>query len=245
LVVISSALCILAHSAAALADVDLLFDPVTQTVVVGDTVEINLVARSNDGTPQLIVGIDAIIAWDPAALELLGADSSSAGVDWFVSGFLNDPDGINDGIDEPPFGVPFNDGDALFTAMAPPGSPGIAGPDDLVVTTLLFQALVPTAGTTISLLPELGTYGLTRVLSVDYQEITGDISGTATVEITCPPLDGDMNGDGVTNGLDIQPLLDAVLAGSTNPTLLCHGDFDGSGVMDIGDVDGMVAVLLD
>lgn len=61
----------------------------------------------------------------------------------------------------------------------------------------------------------------------------------------CPgPPDGDMNADGMTDGRDIQFFVDAVMAMSTDPADLCHGDFDGSDVMDLPDVPGFVAALL-
>ena len=59
-----------------------------------------------------------------------------------------------------------------------------------------------------------------------------------------PPPDGDMNGDTAANGLDAHPFVGAIIAVSTDPTDLCHGDFDASGTVDIGDVPGFVAVLL-
>ena len=60
----------------------------------------------------------------------------------------------------------------------------------------------------------------------------------------CPgPHTGDMNADGVTNGRDVKGFTDAVLAGSTSTSDTCPGDFSLSGVMDIADVAGFVAVL--
>lgn len=59
----------------------------------------------------------------------------------------------------------------------------------------------------------------------------------------CPPADGDLDGNGRTDGLDIQVLLDAMLVSAT-PQQICSGDFNGSGALESGDVPGMVAVLL-
>ena len=57
------------------------------------------------------------------------------------------------------------------------------------------------------------------------------------------PADGDMNGDTLTNGLDIQFMVDAML-GTPTPTEICHGDFDGSGGLDNGDIGGLITALL-
>lgn len=197
----------------ATAQVDLLFDPVTQTVSLEeeDIVEIDLLAHSSDGSEQAITVIDAIISWDSEILELLGASDANATFAWFVSGFLGDPDNINDGISDPPEGVPNNDGDALYTALAPPGTPAIAGKDDVVVTTLIFRALQPTPATVVSFIPSLGDFGQTRVFGEGVQnDITGDISATATVSIVqacseaCPT---DVDGDLATGPFDLATLL--------------------------------------
>jgi hypothetical protein len=55
---------------------------------------------------------------------------------------------------------------------------------------------------------------------------------------------GDMDGDGVTNGDDISRFIDAVTSGSTASGDLCPGDFDRNGAMDMADVNPMVSALL-
>ncbi len=55
---------------------------------------------------------------------------------------------------------------------------------------------------------------------------------------------GDLNGDGATNGADVQPFVGAIMAGSTSPSDLDRADFNQDGVIDPGDVPGMVAALL-
>lgn len=57
-------------------------------------------------------------------------------------------------------------------------------------------------------------------------------------------LPGDMNGDGKLDGLDIQPFITAVLAGSTDPGEVYIADFDSSGLLDMGDVDAFVAAII-
>jgi hypothetical protein len=55
---------------------------------------------------------------------------------------------------------------------------------------------------------------------------------------------GDMNGAGGTNGEDLQPFVDALMAHSTDPAKVCPGDFSGNLVVDLADVPGMVDALL-
>lgn len=58
------------------------------------------------------------------------------------------------------------------------------------------------------------------------------------------PVDGDMNVDAVRNGRDIRSFVIAVLAASTAPTDLCHGDFSGNSVIDAADVPGFIAAII-
>jgi hypothetical protein len=55
---------------------------------------------------------------------------------------------------------------------------------------------------------------------------------------------GDMDGDGDTNGDDISRFIEAVTSGSTASADLCPGDFDRNGAMDMADVAPMVSALL-
>jgi hypothetical protein len=52
-----------------------------------------------------------------------------------------------------------------------------------------------------------------------------------------------MNGDGNTDGADIRPFVDGLL-GSPSQQETCRCDFNGNTVLDLGDIDGMVSVLL-
>ncbi len=60
---------------------------------------------------------------------------------------------------------------------------------------------------------------------------------------TPSPADGDFDGIGGANGLDIQPFVDAIINGATAEDE-CHGDFDGINSVDVGDIPGMVTALL-
>jgi hypothetical protein len=55
---------------------------------------------------------------------------------------------------------------------------------------------------------------------------------------------GDFAAPPGVDGIDIQYFVDALLATSPTQDQICHGDFNDNGVLDIGDVNGMVAALL-
>jgi hypothetical protein len=65
-----------------------------------------------------------------------------------------------------------------------------------------------------------------------------------TASACAVPKDGDLNGDGRTDSLDIPHFASAALAGSTVVDDVCRADFDDSASVDAGDVDGMVGRLL-
>jgi hypothetical protein len=157
------------------------FSPGAQTVGVGDIVEIDLLATSDDLTSQALSGLDAILQWDTSYLAFIGIDDSNAGYAWFVSDFLPDPDGINTSV---------TDGQARYTALAQAGLPALATPTPgLLVTTLRFQALAETPATVLDFVPAVGAFGQTAVYDFDNpnQNVTGDISGIASVEIVPEP----------------------------------------------------------
>lgn len=55
---------------------------------------------------------------------------------------------------------------------------------------------------------------------------------------------GDFAAPTGVDGVDIQYFLSALLSASPTQDQICRGDFNGNGVLDLGDVDGMVAALL-
>jgi len=63
-------------------------------------------------------------------------------------------------------------------------------------------------------------------------------------EAVCHGHSGDVNGDLLTDGLDIQAFVDATISGSTAAADLCAADFSDSGTLDADDVPGLAAVLL-
>ena len=169
-------------SAAAQGLADLSFTPALSQAAVGDTVEIVLVASAQDDTPTEIGALDAILIYDPSVLQLLGNDQTGAGYNWFVAGFLTEPDGIN---------LDIGDGEAKFTALAQISVPATAPlPPGLHVTTLRFLTLSESAGSVVSLAPTLGSFARTQVIDFFMAglDITGDISSTATISVSNGPV---------------------------------------------------------
>lgn len=147
--------------------VDLRLDPSDQVATVGQIIEVELTASS--GVPHSISAIDAIISWDPARLQLISGTLGD--FPSFVSGFLPDPDGINDDI---------TDGEALYTVLAAITTPGTVPPDLHVAT---FEFMVITSAC-VALVPSVGSFGKTRVIGVvPGQDITGTIGEAVTVEV--------------------------------------------------------------
>lgn len=147
---------------------------------VGDIVRLDLIATSQTTSTSAVAAIDAILDWDPLAIELVDSDNASAGHPWLLTGFLPDPDGIN---------ASTMDGDALFTALTSPSLPAVIPPaPGIVVTTFLFRLLAPAPlGSVVSMTPTLGTFGSTDVYSFASPgtSITGDISSEGRL-FTCP-----------------------------------------------------------
>jgi len=78
-----------------------------------------------------------------------------------------------------------------------------------------------------------------------------DGNGTTCTPNSCeqacpgPFVLGDMNGDDDVNGGDIQGFVDAIMRGSREAVDVCPADFDDSLIVDLGDLPGMVAALLE
>ncbi len=149
--------------------VDLFFSPAAATAQPNDVIEIELVASAAEAGTATISAVDALLTWDPQYVELVEF-VNPPGV-WLVAGFLPDPDGIN---------TDTTDGEALFTALAPPTElPTL--PPDLVITRFRFRALANTPSTVVRLIPSAGQFARTRVLGEGIQnDVTGDITGAAT-----------------------------------------------------------------
>lgn len=150
------------------AQVDLRIEPVDQIALVGEHIMVELVIEPADD-PELVSAVDALLQWDPDRLELV--DSTLADFPPYVFGFLLDPDGINADVD---------DGEALYTVLAPPGA-SVSLTSDLVVARFEFEVLTSAC---VGLIPAVGTFGETRVHGVVPGEvITGALAPHSAVEV--------------------------------------------------------------
>lgn len=173
--------------------VDLAVRPRPQTVSVGDVVEVELYAVSDDGTEQIFSGLDVLLSWDPTALKLRDEAVASGPHNWsFVFGFLSDEflDGLNadcgaDVFCDPYTGIPFNDGNALFQAAS--FSPATATKDGLLIATLLFTAQFAAPKTEVVIEAQFGEFSSTRVLQPGAVDVTGSL-GRASITVLGPML---------------------------------------------------------
>lgn len=226
------ALCLIlaaGHVASTRGNIDLLFRPAAPVVfhaVEDEVVQIRLIARSDSEANQSMSAMDAILVWNPQHLRLLGVDSGGAGYVWFFAGFMPDPDGINS---------TFEDGDALFTALARPGVPAQATPAGLVVTTLRFRALETVCRTELRFIPTMGQYGRTRVFdgAEPNREVTGDISSRSLLTI-CGRCEADLDCDCDVDQSDLGILLAAWQRDA-------GGDLDADGDTDQSDLGILLA----
>ncbi len=208
--------------APALGDINLEFRPADQSVTLAeDAVSVGLYAVSDSAENQLLSAIQAIVQWDPSSLRLIGVDRPPP----YGPGFIPDPFGLNES--DPP-----QDGDGIYIAFAPLGTPVAATPDGTLITTLLFEPLAVTPGTAVSLLETAGSPPTQTIVfdgTVPNLDVTGSLSG-AVVEILpcCPP---DLNGDCVVG---INDLLILLAAWGTHP--VGPPDLNGDGVVGINDL---------
>lgn len=253
-------LCALAICPAARANIDLVFSPGATTVNVNDIIEVELYAVSDSDVGQRFSFVDALIAWDETRLQLLGHDPAFCfNATFFLCGFLPDPDDLNDGGGSP--NLPFNDGDALYTALSnadPNLRPTAPPPPGLLVTTFLFRAIAPASDTVLFLQPQLdGGFARTRVYEVGNVDVTGDISGGVIHVKICSVGGPDGDNDGVGDDCDVCPgFNDGIdsdedgLPDACDPcpllpdTGVLEGDVNDDGEIDLGDMSLFVDVLL-
>jgi hypothetical protein len=212
-------------------DVDLRWQLQTPTSIVNDIVLVRLYAASADGeTNQSMTGMDVIVQWNPAVLQLLGVQNNGP-YPWLQSTFFPDSglDGLND---------TWVDGNAFYTALANFNTPAQATPAGLHVTTFRFRAL-SNGVSNLQILPSYPQNTQTVVYGGDFvgQHVTGALGNVNVI------VGGDMNDDGHVNAKDIDPFLQAVLS-SAACGAECPGDFNGNNMIDVGDVEGMVLALL-
>jgi hypothetical protein len=230
-------------------EVHLEWRPESLHVLEGETIEIGLYAvPSNTEVEAILAGVQFIINWDPS--QLVVSDSIDNGpYDWLLSGFNNDSvfDNFNNGISTPPFGVPFNDGDAFYEALAqfPPPlgqGPAVVPTGGLLVSTFEFTAGPPTDQTTVAIPFSAGCFTCTAAFwganDVAGCDVKGRL-GEARIRINSAPVllgDGDIDGD-----VDIEDFVvfEACAISDDNGGTLTEGclifDFDVDLDVDLAD----------
>jgi len=170
--------------------VDLTWSPSAQSVPVGQSVFIDLIASSATCVDQPIGSVEVILNWNPTTLQLIRKIDTGP-ISWLISAFPNDA-GV-DGLNAPFTGTPANDGDAFYQALAGFGSGAVAPPSGVVITTFEFGTLDGSTGTSVTIPPSAGSFTLTRVLGAGPDlgiDVTGSL-GSATVAIAECQVAGD------------------------------------------------------
>ncbi len=192
------------------ATVNLVWVPAIQSVPVGARAFVDLVAVSSSCVDVRVGSIEAVMNWDITALALLG-DTNTSPFAWAASGFPDDS-GL-DGLNAPFTGVPGNDGDALFQAVADFQVGATIPPAGLVITTLEFFAFDGSLGATVNIVPTAGSFSASRVLSAGAifgTDVTGTL-GTASIQVVECTVDANCDdGNGCTdntcvNGICVHP----------------------------------------
>lgn len=229
-------------ASSAAADINLELRPLSQTVPIGQTVDMGLFAVSDNGEiTQTLSAADIVVAWDPAALRLLGLDQTGA-APLLLSGFpANDPYGLNEV-------VPPQDGDGYYQVLAILGAPVEATVPGTLLTTLRFDALSLSAGTPVNIPASGGNPALNTTVfdgEVPNTIVTGTLSGATVTIVPGPcPLPGDVNGDAAVNGADVKAFVDCLLTGSTPAGNCDCADLDGQPGVSVQDISPFVAMLI-
>lgn len=166
------------------ADVDLVWSPAAQTVLVGTVVEIDLYAVTDTGQEQTIAAIDVVLTWDPQRLLLLGVVDNGP-YEWLGSGFdLRDFDGLNQSL---------LDGNAKYTALSALDDPAVAIPptdeiEGLLVTTIQFFALSEVDQTVVVIEESWSATAVTQVFGggAPNDPVTGELNNASVTIIRRP-----------------------------------------------------------
>jgi len=162
--------------------INLSLTPVHQSVSVGATFTVDLVASSGTCANQPWSSAEVILTWDSTRLALTGFSNPGP----HSSSFPDDSD--LDGLNAPFTGLPANDGDCQYLAFAGISGAVAAPPGGMLLTRLTFTALDGTTGTQIVMPSMVGLFSHTRVLgagSTAGQDITGTHLSAAVVVTEC------------------------------------------------------------
>lgn len=211
---------------------------------VGDTIEVGLYAISSSETEQTVAGIDVILSWESAVLELTGLINNGP-YRWLASWF---PDDSKLGGLNAPFNdldpIPGNDGDALYQAVMQSNSPATVTTEGLLVTTLVFTAIGASDSSLLIILPQIVTKSWTttsRVLTDNPPAgiITGTLGSVLLTVLPCG-FSGDIDFDCDIDLFDFQQMFPCIsgIAGPNNaiivPTCM-KSDLDKDNDVDLQD----------
>jgi hypothetical protein len=204
--------------------------PVSESVSLGETVEIGLYVVSDDETDQLLSAAQVILGWESTQLQLLGHHGVGA-VALLSSGF---PEGDPFGLNEV---VPPQDGNGIYIAFAPIAGSVAATPDGALLTTFEFLAIAPATATPVDVLASAGTPATETIVfdgTVPNLDVTGVLVGTVVEVLSCCPPD--LNGDCFVG---IEDFLALLAAWGTDPG--GPPDLDGDGNVGIEDFLALLA----
>ncbi|MCH7687838.1 MAG: hypothetical protein IH899_14335, partial [Planctomycetes bacterium] len=109
-----------------------------------------------------------------------------------------------DGLNAPFTGLPINDGDALFQAVADFQVGATIPPSGLVVTTLEFFAFEGSLGAAVEIVASAGNFSISRVLSAGVNfgtDVTGTL-GSASIKVVECAVNADCDDGNVCNGAE-------------------------------------------
>ena len=168
-----AALVMVSLAASTRADINLEWRPTHAVATVGAEVGLGLYAVSDAPHDQFFSAVQAIIAWDPNHLRLIGTDQTG-GIGLFSAGFMpDDAFGLNEAC-------PPADGDGLWAGLAFP-SVLPATPDGSLLATMIFEALLPVDETGVAILPSAGD-------PLGYTKVIGDVPGLNVLGHIGPPV---------------------------------------------------------
>lgn len=184
---------------------------------------------NGDGVPILFPGNFVTVNADFAMADQLAGPVSV------------DPGPLNNG--DPAFNLNFDmqlaDGSqiAVFIHVRPNGFDGV-GQTQLLINQPSIQ-VIPTGPNSFRYMYQAQVQDV--VQGIQHEHIVS--AGAINVPNLCASQLGDLNADLVVTGLDLQAMIEALIAGLSANEAPC-GDFDGDGLIGPTDVPGFVAALL-
>ncbi len=240
---------LLALSSVATAQIDLEWRVADREVRVGDTVEAGLFAVSTSGETEFLLGMDVLLSWDAASLRLVGLVPRTSAFPF--SDFFDDRslDGLNADCGATTFcspytRLPYNDGDARFSASILDPTYPEATPEGLRLVVFSFETLAVNPSAEIGMLATAGTHSSTRVV-IRLPEGGGNEMATgALIPDVVVIADCGRQGDFDANcGVDIADYFqfEACVTGPDGPIGVgcLPADLDGDGDSDLRDAGAM------